>query len=143
MMHHFKFPTKGDKFQELQAFIYLSQASQGLCYRAQTEHYRRSKTQQANTMGALYWQLNDIWQASTWSSLEFGGRWKIVHYYAKNFFSPLLVSSYKKAEVYDVHITSDIVSPITGEFSFFLFFSSLFHFLQKCFRINFDRHLDL
>jgi len=99
-------------------YIYLSQASQALCYRAQTEHYRRSKTQQANTMGALYWQLNDIWQASTWSSLEYGGRWKLVHYYAKNFFSPLLVSSYKKDGVYDIHVTSDIVSPLTGTLTF-------------------------
>lgn len=99
-------------------YIYLSQATQALCYRAQTEHYRRSKTQQANTMGALYWQLNDIWQASTWSSLEYGGRWKLVHYYAKNFFSPLLVSSYKKDGLYDVHVTSDIVSPLSGTFTF-------------------------
>ena len=100
--------------QELEKIIYLSQASQALCYRAQTEHYRRSKTQPANTMGALYWQLNDIWQASTWSSLEYGGRWKLVHYYAKSFFSPLLISSYKKNDVYDVHITSDLVSGLTG-----------------------------
>jgi len=115
MQHHFRFPTNSDRFVELENYIYLSQASQSLCYRAQTEHYRRSKTQAANTMGALYWQLNDIWQAPTWSSLEYGGRWKMLQYYVKRFFSPLLISSYRKSfDVLDVHITSDIVSPISG-----------------------------
>ncbi|KAB7504297.1 hypothetical protein Anas_06505 [Armadillidium nasatum] len=38
-------------------------------------------------MGALYWQINDIWQGASWASVEYGGRWKILHYYAKNFFS--------------------------------------------------------
>jgi beta-mannosidase len=43
-------------------------------------------------MGALYWQLNDIWQGASWSSLEFGGKWKMLHYFACNFFAPALVS---------------------------------------------------
>ena len=46
---------------------------QGLCYKSQTEFYRRARNETINgaghTMGALYWQLNDIWQAPTWSSL--------------------------------------------------------------------------
>ena len=46
---------------------------QGLCYKSQTEFYRRSRNETVkgagHTMGALYWQLNDIWQAPTWSSL--------------------------------------------------------------------------
>ena len=46
---------------------------QGLCYKSETEFYRRIRNETVNgaghTMGALYWQLNDIWQAPTWSSL--------------------------------------------------------------------------
>ncbi len=53
------------------------------------EHFRRSMPR---TMGALYWQLNDCWPVASWSSLEFGGRWKALHYEARRFFAPALVS---------------------------------------------------
>jgi beta-mannosidase len=44
-------------------------------------------------MGALYWQLNDCWPVASWSSLEFTGRWKALHFAARRFFAPLLVSA--------------------------------------------------
>jgi beta-mannosidase len=37
--------------------------------------------------GYLFWQLQDIWQASSWGSLDFGGRWRLLHHAAVNFFS--------------------------------------------------------
>lgn len=43
-------------------------------------------------MGAMYWQLNDIWAAPSWSTIDFDLRWKIGHYFAKRFFSPLIIS---------------------------------------------------
>ena len=46
------------------------------------------------TMGALYWQLNDCWPGFSWSSLEFGGRWKALHFAARRFFAPVLVSAH-------------------------------------------------
>jgi beta-mannosidase len=55
------------------------------------EHWRRS---QPRTMGALYWQLNDCWPVTSWSSLEFGGRWKPLHHAARRFFAPVLVSAH-------------------------------------------------
>ena len=55
------------------------------------EHFRRSMPR---TMGALYWQLNDCWPVFSWSSLEFGGRWKALHYESRRFFAPALVSAH-------------------------------------------------
>ena len=55
------------------------------------EHFRRSMPR---TMGALYWQINDCWPVFSWSSLEFGGRWKALHYAARRFFAPALVSAH-------------------------------------------------
>jgi beta-mannosidase len=46
-------------------------------------------------MGALYWQLNDIWEGPTWASLEFGGKWKLLHSFARNFFSNALASPFE------------------------------------------------
>ena len=55
-----------------------------------TEELRRG----SNTHGTLIWQLNDIWQASSWGSLDYGGRWRLLHHFASRFFSPTLVSGW-------------------------------------------------
>ena len=71
------------------SLAYLSQLNQAWCMKTGVEHFRRSSPR---TMGALYWQLNDCWPVASWSSIEFGGRWKALHYEAKRFFAPALVS---------------------------------------------------
>jgi len=101
--------------QSFKDWIYLSQCIQAMCIKAQSEHYRRGKGMEAHTMGAIYWQLNDIWQAPTWSSLEYGGRWKLLHYYVKQFFAPVLVSVFEEPlDALQVHITSDINKALSG-----------------------------
>lgn len=66
------------------------------------------------TMCALYWQLNDIWQAPTWASIDYGMKWKMVHYFAKNFFAPILVSPFIEGETLKVSIISDSLEPLDG-----------------------------
>ena len=79
-------------------FLYLSQISQAEQLRTETEVYRRAKskinpeTGSGMTMGALYWQLNDVWPGASWTSLEYGGNWRMSHYFAKEMFSNVLVS---------------------------------------------------
>jgi len=70
---------------------YLSQLNQAYCIKIGVEHFRRSMPR---TMGALYWQINDCWPVASWSSIEFGGQWKALHYEAKRFFAPALVSAH-------------------------------------------------
>ncbi len=74
-----------------EGLAYLSQLNQAYCMKVAVEHWRRS---QPRTMGALYWQLNDCWPVASWSSLEFGGRWKPLHHAARRFFAPILVSAH-------------------------------------------------
>ena len=77
--------------KDYSSMAYLSQLNQAYCMKVAVEHFRR---QMPRTMGALYWQLNDTWPGFSWSSLEFGGKWKALHFEAKRFFAPLLVTAY-------------------------------------------------
>jgi len=89
-------PRNATPLQEFQDFIYLTQMHQAQAIKVETEHYRRFRYQlsadgSGHTMAALYWQLNDIWQAPSWASIEYGGRWKPLHYFAVNFFASLAI----------------------------------------------------
>ena len=70
-----------------------------------------------HTMGAMYWQLNDIWQAPAWGSIEYGGKWKMLHYYAKNFFRDIALSYYTNGDLLDVFIVSDLLTEVYGTLS--------------------------
>lgn len=61
----------------LAALIYFSQISQAMTIKTETEVYRIEQDGLMNTMGALYWQLNDVWVAPSWSSIEYNGNYKV------------------------------------------------------------------
>ena len=71
------------------AFVYASQLLQAQAMQYGVEHWRRHR---GRCMGALVWQLNDCWPVTSWSSIDYFGRWKALHYYEKRFFAPVLVS---------------------------------------------------
>jgi beta-mannosidase len=75
--------------RDLPGLVYASQLMQAEAMKYAVEHLRRNR---GRCMGAIYWQLNDIWPAASWSSIDYYGRWKALHYYAKRFFAPLLIS---------------------------------------------------
>ena len=91
-----------------ESMIYISQLSQALAIKTASEHWRRIK----ECDGVLYWQLNDIWPGMSWSSINFGGKWKLLHYFAKNFFSPVLVSPLVLKDKIQVFIVNDTISKI-------------------------------
>jgi hypothetical protein len=66
---------------------------------------------QGFTMGALYWQLNDIWPGASWTSLEYGGKWKMSHYYAEQFFRHVLISPVIDGELLKVYVVCDDAVP--------------------------------
>ena len=84
LTRYFRFP---DSFDEM---CWLSQVSQGLAMKTAIEFWRSSKPR---TMGTLYWQLNDTWPVASWSSLEYGGNWKLTQYLARRFYDPVLVTA--------------------------------------------------
>lgn len=83
MQQTYRYPTDFD------TFLYASQLLQADGIRYGVEHFRRNR---GCCMGAVYWQLNDCWPVISWSSIDYFGRWKALHYYARRFFAPVLVS---------------------------------------------------
>ncbi|XP_036372734.1 beta-mannosidase [Megalops cyprinoides] len=114
---HFHLPDSPDPLQAYRDTLYLSQVMQAQCVKMQTEFYRRSRSEiingQGNTMGALYWQLNDIWQGPSWSSVEFGGKWKMLHYFAQDFFAPVLPVGFQDQGVLLIYAVSDLSTDLT------------------------------
>jgi beta-mannosidase len=75
------------------------------------EHLRRIRPR---SMGSIYWQLNDCWPVASWSSIDYYGRWKALQYYARRFYSPLLVSPHIKDGNFNVYVVSDKTAPTTA-----------------------------
>ncbi|XP_033097718.1 beta-mannosidase-like [Anneissia japonica] len=116
---HFTIPQPIDSVTDYKNMIYLTQISQAMCIKIETEHYRRhqsdlDKNNKGLTRGALYWQLNDIWQAPTWASTEYGGKWKMLHYFAKDFFEQVLASGFVVDGQLSVYVISDLVTPLVN-----------------------------
>ena len=92
--------------------LYMSQVLQALSMKVACEHWRRIKP---HNMGTLIWQLNDIWPGASWSSMDWEGRWKMLHYAERKFFAPVLVSAVEKDGAVDVWATSDVNRPLDGK----------------------------
>jgi beta-mannosidase len=84
--------------------LYLSQVLQAEGIKEGAEHFRRERPE---TMGALFWQLNDCWPVASWSSIDYYGRWKALQFYARRFYAPVLVSPVVEGNVIKVYIVSD------------------------------------
>jgi len=94
------YPTPKD----FSSFLYVSQIVQAEGIKIGAEHFRRSRPE---TMGSIFWQLNDCWPVASWSSIDYYGRWKALQYYARRFYAPLLVSPYVESGSLKVYIVSD------------------------------------
>jgi beta-mannosidase len=92
--------------KDFASFLYLSQVLQAEGVKVSAEHLRRMRPR---TMGSLYWQLDDCWPVASWSSIDYHGRWKALHYYARRFYDDLLVSLEQEQDANEVgvHVTSD------------------------------------
>ncbi|KAK7904552.1 hypothetical protein WMY93_017159 [Mugilogobius chulae] len=128
---HFLLPNSTDAHKRYTDTIYITQVMQAQCVKAQSEFYRRSQSEliegKGMTMGALYWQLNDIWQAPSWSSIEFGGKWKMLHYFAQNFFAPFLPIGFEDEDEFFIYVVSDLDEDLRLSSAIFLYNWSKFH----------------
>ena len=77
----------------LDKLVYASQLLQAQAMQYAVEHWRRNR---GRCMGAVVWQLNDCWPVASWSSIDYYGRWKALHYYEKRFFAPVMISCHEE-----------------------------------------------
>jgi beta-mannosidase len=108
LLDWFRMPTS------FEMTLWLSQIVQGMAVKIAVEHWRRTMPR---GMGTLYWQLNDTWPGPSWSSLDYYGRWKALHYLARRFYAPLLVAGVEDlaAGTVALHVTSDLLAASSGE----------------------------
>lgn len=98
--------------KDFPSLSYLSMVLQAEGIRYGVEHWRRNKHR---VSGTLYWQLNDCWPVASWSSIDYYGRWKALHYAAKRFYAPILLSIEDQGALMEVHVTSDLTEPWQGQ----------------------------
>ncbi|XP_044756107.1 beta-mannosidase [Coccinella septempunctata] len=114
-------PKSSDNYTK--TFIYYSQVIQAVSIKTETEHYRKYRSiltadGHGLTMGALYWQLNDVWVAPTWSGIDARGKWKILQYSIRDAFSPLIVVGHLSINrSLDITIVSDKTTTIDAVLS--------------------------
>lgn len=106
MEREYKVPSK---FED---YIYVSQILQAEGMKTAIEAHRRKMPQ---CMGSLYWQLNDCWPVTSWSSVDYYGQWKAFHYQAKRSFEPVLLSFNKEGDQIHLYMISDQLQGTNGK----------------------------
>ena len=87
LLRNFRFPEGVD------AVLYLSHVQQAMAIRTAVEAWRHL---QPRCMGIIYWQLNNNWPVASWSSLDYSGKWKPLHYHMKRAYAPIAISAAPK-----------------------------------------------
>ncbi len=107
MLDHYRLP------KDFESILWVSQVLQAEGMKLAVEHFR---SQMPRVMGSLYWQINNCWQVASWSGIDYLGRWKALHYYAKRFYSPVLVVPVDNGKVLNVYCISDLRRSVDAEF---------------------------
>ncbi|MBD0402705.1 glycoside hydrolase family 2 protein [Flammeovirga sp. EKP202] len=98
MERDFNVPT------DFEDFVYVGQLLQADGMRQGFEIHRR---RMPYCMGTLYWQLDDCWPAASWSSIDYYGEWKALHYAAERAFQQQLISTDIEDELLAVWLVND------------------------------------
>ena len=97
---------------DFEAQLYISQLLQADGIQMGIEAHRRNKDR---CMGSLYWQLNDCWPGASWSSIDYYGKWKALHYKVKESFAPVILSYEFVENDLKITVVSDLNTPYRGE----------------------------
>ncbi|KAJ7480329.1 glycoside hydrolase family 2 protein [Mycena galericulata] len=109
-------PSTPDSNQTFAQWCWSTQIFQSMTMTSQIAWYRRGAGQGENNLGALVWQLNDIWQGVSWSAIEYSGRWKVLQYGLTTAFSPVTIYPFwtPDNQTLEVIVTSDRWESVHG-----------------------------
>lgn len=96
--------------KDFEEYVHLSQLSQAYGMEIAIEAHRTAKPY---NMGTLYWQLNDAWPVTSWSSIDYYGNKKALQYKLKTLYAPVLLSL--DYQDFGVFVTSDLMRELKGE----------------------------
>jgi beta-mannosidase len=105
------------KPRSFEDFTYVSQLVQADGIRRAIEAQRRAKPY---CMGSLYWQLNDVWQVASWSSIDNFGRWKALQYAARDAYADVLISPKVQSDSILVTFVNDKKETVEGDFFIYI-----------------------
>lgn len=98
LSENFRYP------KDFKSLLYVTQLLQGLAIKSGVDHWRRNR---GRCMGTLYWQINDNWPVASWSSIDYYGRWKALHYMAAKFYAPVAASLCKTGNEVCVYLENE------------------------------------
>jgi len=98
--------------KDFESFLYVSQVQQAEAIKSAIEAHR---SRMPYCMGSLYWQLNDCWPVASWSSIDYFGRWKALHYFAKKAFNKFLISPRIEKDKIVIYAVSDSLDPFNAQ----------------------------
>ncbi len=97
--------------KDLETTVYASQLNQAAAIQYGVEHFRRCR---GYTMGSIYWQLNDTWPVASWSSIDYFGRYKALHYFAKRFYQGVSLGLFNEDDKITVNVSNETMSQFNG-----------------------------
>lgn len=114
--NYYPAPQKSDHVANFSSWCHATQLFQSDFYKSQIQFYRRGSGMPERQLGSLYWQLEDIWQAPSWAGIEYDGRWKVLHYMARDIYKPIIVSPFWNYTTGDleVYVTTDLWESASG-----------------------------
>ena len=97
--------------KDLETTVYASQLNQANAIKYGVEHFRRCR---GYTMGSIYWQFNDPWPVASWSSVDYYGRYKALHYFAKKFYQGVSLGLFNENGEITVNVANETRKEFKG-----------------------------
>ncbi|KND02096.1 uncharacterized protein SPPG_02596 [Spizellomyces punctatus DAOM BR117] len=116
VISHYPIPNRSNPRENFTMWCHATQLFQAQFMQWQIQYYRLGAGRPENNLGSIVWQFNDIWQAPSWSGIEYNLRWKVVQYHIARVYQPVIISPIYNitSKSLSIYVTSDRHCSVTG-----------------------------